>query len=289
MCISIQNHLGNATDHTRECWRPLYNKPENKSTMKFFSIFILTLSSIFGFGQNIEKAKYLTEIEKQDISDLWTLDRFEYDFEAKANVVKRQEPLGYIGDNYQRFQIHFISVIQNPLNKLEYFVYGKTRVKTNICSFQGSITITESGLYTSNEHPSIKQGIINGAYKFYEDPNQKGGGVLKGNLKTYFFINKAGNIQYDAISFISDEYKNNLFEGTWTSYASGETKKCNWGDYRIPDSRELDCGAGEFGVTDQYAHNGWESYMTATGIKTGNMTVKEARKTEEEKWWQEKN
>jgi hypothetical protein len=36
--------------------------------------------------------------------------------------------LGFIGENYQRFHIHFISIIQNPLNPYEYFAYGKTKV-----------------------------------------------------------------------------------------------------------------------------------------------------------------
>lgn len=34
--------------------------------------------------------------------------------------------------------------------------------------------------------------------------------------------------------------------------------KCNWGDCRIPDSSDLDIGAGEFVPAEEYIDSGWQ-------------------------------
>jgi len=251
--------------------------------MKRFLIVFGLISTGLVFGQEKPTTDFLSEIQKFDISYLWTLTNFQP--ENDTSFVKRQEPLGYIGDNYQRFYIHFISAIQNPSNNLEYFVYGKRMVKENICSFQGLITVTESRIYSEGDMPPFKQGFVKGNYKFFEDSKEKETGILSGNFETDFNIDKNGKMKYDALMFISDEFENNQFEGTWTSYKTNDSKKCNWGDYRIPDSKELDSGAAEFMVDDHYKLNGWETYLTAGGIIVGNLSIEEARKKEIEKWW----
>jgi hypothetical protein len=231
----------------------------------------------FIYGQDITTSNFQAEITKHNISDLWTLKKFRTEFENDTSWIERMEPLGYIGENYQRFYIHFTSVIQNPNNKAEYFVYGKTRVKTNICSFQGLIKIKDAKIYNDYEFPSVKQGFATGDYEFYEDSDQKGTGILKGKFKTDFYVDKSGLIMYNSLMFVADGFKNNQFEGTWISYKSGDSKKCNWGDYRIPDSRDLDTGAAEFSPHDKYKDFGWESYQPAW--------IVEAKKIENKKWW----
>jgi len=58
----------------------------------------------------------------------------------------------------------------------------------------------------------------------------------------------------------------------------------NWGDYRIPDSGELDLGAGEFSPAEKYWGNGWESYMK---VRMGSTETerKKAYAEEYEEWW----
>jgi len=92
-------------------------------------------------------------------------------------------------------------------------------------------------------------------------------------------------LQYDALSWAADGFENNQFEGSWTDYKTGVIKKCNWGDYRIPDSRKLDTGAAEFGVDQQYYDFGWKYYNLAWGYSLDKPGVKEARERETEKWW----
>lgn len=256
--------------------------------MKLFLIIIGIITSGFVVGQESTPVNFLSEIETHDVADLWTLKKFKSEFEDSVSWVDRSEPLGYIGDAYQRFYIHFISVVQNPHNKLGYFVYGKTRVKTNYCTFHGVLKIKESKTYLDDEFPSIKQGYIKGDYEFKEDSDQMEAGMLKGKFKTDFYIDKNGLIRYNALMFAADGFENNQFEGSWTRYKSTDSKKCNWGDYRIPDSKELDHGAGEFSVSEKYASNGWMDYTIANDAGPNSVNIEGAKKREQEKWWLDK-
>ncbi len=233
----------------------------------------LLLSLFFGliYSQEINTTDFLKEIKTYDVSDLWTLNT--------------PEPLGYIGENYQRFFIHFISAIKNPNNRLEYFVYGKTRVKNNICSFQGTIKITKCITYEETDVPDIKQGSVIGEYEFFENPDEKGTGTLKGKFLSDFMIDKNGKFKYDDLMLSADGFENNQFEGVWISYQIKSSKKCNWGDYRIPDSGDLDRGVAEFGPNFKYADYGWENYQQAWFYDSSKPEVQKAREKEKEKWW----
>jgi hypothetical protein len=87
----------------------------------------------------------------------------------------------------------------------------------------------------------------------------------------------------------ADGFKNNQFEGTWTNYRMTITKKCNWGDFRIPNSEKLDSGTGEFIPTETYLKYGWQSYRDmASGNSEDKKTI-DAIKLEDTKWWIDKN
>lgn len=81
------------------------------------------------------------------------------DVEDGKEKIKRAEILGFIGEDYQRFFIHFVSIIQNPTNHYEYLVYGKTKVKEAICSFQGKISVKKARTYINGDFPKYKQGF----------------------------------------------------------------------------------------------------------------------------------
>ena len=252
---------------------------------------ILTAVFLFGqiFAQNTTTSDFFTQIKNYDLSVIMSADSI---FADEEDIIKRAEILGFIGDNYQRFHIHFISIIQNPLNPYEYFAYGKTKVKENICSFQGTIKVTKSRLYNetdipidSNGLPNYKQGYAECEVNLYEDRKEKSTGFFSGKLKTDFLIDDKGEFRYDAITFFADGFCNNQFVGSWTSYNTKSTKKCNWGDYRIPESGNFDIGAGEFSVDDKYVKNGWEIYKLAWGTYPETPEVKKARQKENEQWW----
>lgn len=254
--------------------------------MRQILIVVGFLISCLVSGQPPKTTDFMTEISKYDISELWTLTKLKV--ENDTTIFERQEPLGFIGNNYQRFYIHFVSAIQNPTDKLNYLIYGKTRVKENICSFQGRIDIKEARVYLKGDLAPLKQGFVKGTYEFYEDSKQKGTGKLTGTFSTDFYIDKEGKIRYDAIAFNADGFDNNQFAGFWTSYKSNESKKCNWGDYRIPEcnwNNGCDVGAAEFSINDKYVKNGWENYTRAWNSGSESTDVIKARENENEKWW----
>jgi len=231
-------------------------------------------------GEKVE----LSEFDKTNFSKVW---------------LKHQDAvIGYIGDNYQRIHIHLISVIKNQHAENEYFVYGKSKVKSNVCDFQGKFIITHVREFNRTEREAlykeaIKQGdkeaisrfgkargFVLAEYYLFENPEQKGSGLFKGVVKSHFYIEK-GELFFDDLNMeFEDNYSNNQFLGVWQSYKTGATKPCNWGAYRIPNAGDLDVGVGEFSPNTKYLEKGWGTYYRAY-----NKSESEARKEEELKWW----
>lgn len=254
----------------------------------FIASFTLVSVTIPSQGQTLATVDFYNEIQHYDLSTIWTADSIVVDddnYEGEKEKVKRAEPIGYIGENYQRFYIHFTSIIKKEDNPYEYLVSGKTKVKNTICSFLGNIRVIESNLYRDSDLPIYKQGYVICDLSIYEDNKETSTGYIKGKLITEFIIDDKIEFRYDALNFVSDGYSNNQFEGTWTSYQSKKIKKCNWGDYRIPDSGNFDVGAGEFSFDEKYVKNGWENYKLAWNGSNLNTDAERARQIELEEWW----
>lgn len=168
------------------------------------------------------------------------------------------EPIGYRGRDFQRFYIHYDSVrfMGNGVYKVE----GRTRYRDTIRLFSGTITLDSMRLNKGKHLPSTgKFGKLCGHYQFDED-EFSGGGVLTGKMWIGFAkIN--GRFYYDAFKLgLADGYSNRQYEGVWTSKGLTRMEKCNWGDFRIPDSQGLDIGAGEFSPVDEHSGQGWQVY-----------------------------
>lgn len=255
----------------------------------FTSIILSVFLSWQTFAQDIKTENFFIEIKNYDISEILMADNFlAEDTENEKAKIKRAEMIGFIGTDFQRFFIHFVSMIQNPNNSYEYLVYGKTKVKETIRSFHGTILINQAEIYKIVDIPGYKQGFANCDVNLYEDNKQFSTGLIKGYLKSYFLIDTKGKFRYDAISFSADGFSNNQFVGNWTSYKTNISKKCNWGDYRIPEcdwSNGCDIGAGEFSISDKYLKNGWENYRNAYSLDSNKPESKKAQKKENEQWW----
>src|SRR5437868_2344771 len=74
-----------------------------------------TISSKYVGNEEIKDS-----ILNYNLSSLWT-------------KTKSSQIFGFIGDNYQRIQIHISSVTKDPTVPALYHVRGKTKVKGNIC------------------------------------------------------------------------------------------------------------------------------------------------------------
>ena len=168
------------------------------------------------------------------------------------------EPIGYRGRDFQRFYIHYDSVrfMGNGIYKVE----GRTRYRDTIRLFSGTITLDSMRLNKGKHLPSTgKFGKLCGHYQFDED-EFSGGGVLTGKM-TIDFVKVNGRFYYDAFMLgVADGYDNRQYEGVWTSKDLTRMEKCNWGDFRIPDSQGLDIGAGEFSPVDEHSGQGWQVY-----------------------------
>lgn len=236
----------------------------------------------------VDKGDFKDQILEYNFSKLWTIKKINVD-SADFNPI-RPEPLGFIGDNFQRLFIHF-SFVEKKDSK-NYYVTGKTKVKENICDFKGYMTIKlarEFGIpYIEDaeyiiDPRKIRQGVLIGEYEFFEDSTQNHVGIFKGKFVTSFYISENKKIEYNTTSIFSDNYINNQFKGIWKSYSTGKQKIANWGDYRIPESDKLDMGAGGFSPDTKYP--GWETYRKA--YFSGEID-NEALKKEESEWWIEK-
>jgi hypothetical protein len=195
-----------------------------------------------------------------------------------------QSIYGFIGGTYQRMRIKFISVIRNKENPSQYFVYGKSMVKENVCEFQGLVTITNVFDFKNPEFPDYRTGKLLGDYIFYENLSQQHVGIFRGVFCSNWYFDKTGALHYDDLMSEADGFSNNGFVGTWTNYSGTLIKQCSWGDWRIPISGDLDIGVGEFIPDQKYVRNGWSNLRLAYGVQTDKIT-EEAKKTEQAEWW----
>jgi len=213
-----------------------------------------------------------------------------YNFSKLWDKTPNEFIYGFIGSDYQRIRIKFITITKGSSSN-SYLVYGKSMVKTNISDFKGTIEITDilklksvsKGVDDVHKNEGIKgQFIILGNYTFAEPNNQSHAGVFKGSFKSNFYLDKNDEVHYDDIDQQSDSFTNNEFVGAWNPYNNGLSKRCNWGDYRIPNGGNLDGGAGEFSPVDKYLHFGWQNKRDAFG---DDAKAKQANAEEQANWW----
>jgi hypothetical protein len=198
---------------------------------------------------------------------------------------KRDEPLGFIGSDYERLRIHFTAVIKDPYYPNEYFVFGKTLVKQVTCLFQGTIFIHSARIRSTDPASGCRTGYIISEVVLSEYKTQTSSGLMRGRLVSNFMIDRNGTFRYDDLLFGADAFRNNQFSGKWTSYKTGASLTCNWGDYRIPGCGDLDMGTGCFSPADAYLQNGWQSYRDAWFVDENDPVAREAQGEETREWW----
>jgi hypothetical protein len=264
---------------------------QKHETMTRNTLFLITiLISIAGFSQdessifidNSLKGQYdgyrkyhsenrFSDYKDNDFSSLWLMKDCRLTY-------------GFIGSNYQRFQIKLISIIKDPSADQTYRVFGKSKVYQNVCDFQGFINIKSIYHVDNLEYPDTVCGVLVFDYTFYEDPKQKHVGTFKGKGVLYWYQDSKSKILYDDLMAIADGFRNNQFVGIWTEYLKSNPKTCNWGDYRIPMSGDLNSGAGEFVPNEKYRNYGWENYLDTYSFDDDKKREK-AEKNELQEWW----
>lgn len=97
-----------------------------------------------------------------------------------------------------------------------------------------------------------REDFVLGNYKLQARPSQPQNGVFRGGARINWYVDKYNCLHYDYGYGEGDGFCNNQFVGTWTNYATRKVLRCNWGDFRIPNSGEFDIGAGKFSPADKY-------------------------------------
>lgn len=255
-------------------------------------IILLLLSSINLFSQTLCRTDILNG--EKIIPENQLIDFKEYDFSNLWLKTENNSIYGVIGDDNQRILMKILSAKKDNNNPFEYFILGKSSVKGNICDFTGKITIqkiqkserTKFGIDDEFNNHSKTQGLLIARYEFFESKDQKHSGTFNGELKTKWFLDKNYQVKYDNINAHSDGYFNNAFVGIWKMYNSNTEKKCNWGDYRVPNiDCDFDIGVGEFNVSEKYWNKGWLDIALNNKIPNGAIVEPKASKAGRA-WWQ---
>lgn len=173
----------------------------------------------------------------------------------------RTKFLGYIGADYQRLHINFNSV--KKASKTKYIVSGEYKITAEARPFNGEIQITKIKKYANLNYgvddfmkgKINTQGIALASYFLKGD----GGFQAKGQMLIKWYIDGDQRLAYDDISEDEDMYANDLFCGE-CKVGKAQAKPCAWGHYRIPNSGDLDVGAGEFSPNTKYLNNGWSDF-----------------------------
>ena len=230
-----------------------------KTTNKIIFFYLVIFMSSTLFAEQTSKqcfSRYL-DSKAHFIND----DKFDkFDFSGIL-ADSRTKFLGYIGADYHRLHINFSNV--KKASHTKYIVSGEYKISAEAHPFNGEIQITKIRKYTNLNYgvddfmkgKINAQGIALASYILKGD----GGFQAKGQMLIKWYINSDQRLAYDDISEDEDMYANDLFCGE-CKVGNAQTKPCAWGHYRIPNSGDLDVGAGEFSPNTKYLNNGWSDF-----------------------------
>lgn len=237
----------------------------------FIIILILFLNQVQ--GQNLRSPEdwfesYLEYYSLDTIDykkDLISLDYSDLFLEIQSKYI-----YGIIGKNFQRIQIKWISINKDPFNPDLYYVYGKTKVKENICDFTGVFKIRTIRLHILEEFDMPyrvkikpdKIGVLFCDYILTENSDIESTGVFKGISASEFYIHN-DSLKYNDLRSGADDMTNNSFIGEWTSYNTNKSIVCQWGDFRVPNIVSgFDCGAACFSPCNEFKNYGWQNFIS---------------------------
>jgi hypothetical protein len=300
-----------AGENTAFFWRFLYDTPSPTYNKRFHqSLHHFLGKSDLGRRAGM-KWSYdnlyckLTRKLKRDFSNLWTAKLL--DFGAEGMRI-RPESIGYIGADFQRFYIHITRVWRDEVDYAVYHVRGKLKLGDRVCLFAGKMRIDcieEFGKDCGHTFATIRdrdniniayqyEGYLRSSYSFKVFRSSKPLGVLRGDLTSYFLIDSREQVQYNNLKLVDSyqhshplrPYCNNQFKGVWLPEGSKDPIVCNWGDYRIPDSKDLDIGTEMFSPDDAFLDKGWQTYRDAFCNSKRGVAKAKALAIEKEQWWE---
>ena len=253
----------------------------------------LTIGLVFIYcstanGQPAGTTNFYNQIKTYNLSSLWHGEQLK--LISLKETKPFPEPFGVVGSNYQRFYIHYSSIVKDALKPYQYNVAGKTRIGKQIRSFKGTITVTQAGIfkpgpnnpYAPDSYKGFKRGKLLCRIVLQDAGSTPTEKIISGELTTDFCINAQNQLLYDTLDFGIDGYGNNQFTGTWKSTGTKTVQKLQFGDFTILDSpfSEVD------GITvpPEYEKYGWQSFVQAIPNDFGPAS-KAAIAEEKRQWW----
>ncbi|MGI4832106.1 MAG: hypothetical protein ACRYFK_01455 [Janthinobacterium lividum] len=215
----------------------------------------------------------------------------QYNFSSLWTQPDNGDVVGLIGPNCQRLQVKIVSARRDTADAARYHLTGLTKVNGYLSRFSGVLVLKQvreirrlAARMDETLPPARQEGMLLADYELREDAAKTKTGVFRGVAQTYWYVDKRGRLQYDDIYGTGNGYCNNQFVGTWTSYATEKARRCNWGDFRLPNSGDFDSGAGEFSPNPKYYAHGWQSYA-ALGSGNGDAAAKARQREAQASWW----
>lgn len=187
-----------------------------------------------------------------------------YDNEPMEDAwLHRPEPLGFRGNNFQRFYIHFDTVYK--VSPTVYQMKARSRCKDEICYIHGrilvdSVTVDECDVGDDFIKNLTECGTVYAHYEMEASVGSMPVARLLGR-SSYGYLVHNDSVYYDAMMIVADGYSNNQYAGKWVDLVTNDTLTCNWGDFRIPESNGLDGGCGLFSPHEKYYDFGWKPYL----------------------------
>ena len=178
-------------------------------------------------------------------------------YNIHTRYVEATEPLGFCGDNYQRFYIHWDTIYKQTPRI--YRIEGRTRCKDEYCNVYGITVIDSVEFYWTYFVPGIKfhKGAVLGHYAMIAMQDDTPVGKLQGQAIYYFRVTN-DSIFYSTNGIMDGECGRE-HRGIWIDFHTNDTLTCNWGDLDIPDSGDLNKGWGCFLVNKKYRNYGWQA------------------------------
>jgi hypothetical protein len=234
---------------------------------------IVSINHIFS-----QKSNYSNDWLKQldyPKSDIYILNKDNYinkykKYDFSSLIIPSTDFIGFIGSDYKRFKIYYTSIFKDKEIDTIYHVKGFLNIDNDKHNFIGTIAIIQIREYKSlhlgvdelyKDSNIISQGLFIATYDLREDINHKNSGLLNGLMGLNWYLDYNSKLTYDRIRIYSDDYKNNQYIGIRKSNSDNRVLICNWGEYRISYSGDLDIGASEFSPNPKYYSNGWSDLI----------------------------
>lgn len=207
------------------------------------------------------------------LSALWATDSIVL---PDGNVISRHV-VGFLGPEYQRFELRMTSVARAS-DSLPVFAFaGKTRFRDTVRAVSGLAAIAEAAVYPAKN--GLQTGYLTARLRFTDSDS----GYFEGELTTYF-VQEQETFRYDALLYQHPTFSNNGCVGLYRRRGL-PVLPCHWGDFRVPDCGDLDVGAAQFVPNARYYPFGWERYVQAWLSDAGSPEAVAARAAEEAPWW----